>query len=66
MALVFIVLAIGSVMAPDADPHKNEESKTFFEAAEVALSVSNFMKEHTTASVQTLGSLLDGREIRSG
>ncbi|GFZ43075.1 hypothetical protein JCM24511_00793 [Saitozyma sp. JCM 24511] len=54
LALVFIILSIGSLLAPDVDSHHNEESQTFFEAAEVALSIVNFMKEHTTASVQTL------------
>ncbi|WRT66045.1 uncharacterized protein IL334_002997 [Kwoniella shivajii] len=54
LALIFIVLAMGSLVNPDSDPSTNEESKTLCEAAEVALSISNFMKDHTIASVQTL------------
>ncbi|WVW86513.1 hypothetical protein I302_108562 [Kwoniella bestiolae CBS 10118] len=54
LALIFIVLAMGSLVNPDSNSNHNGESQTLFEAAEVALSISNFMKDHTIASVQTL------------
>ncbi|WVQ66830.1 uncharacterized protein L199_005021 [Kwoniella botswanensis] len=54
LALIFTVLAIGSLVNPDSDTDNFEESETFLDAAEVALSISNFMKDHTIASVQAL------------
>lgn len=54
LGLLFIVIAFGSLLEFEGSASKCSESKAYFEAAEVALSIVSFLKEITIASVQTL------------